>query len=103
MTNLDEKPECPLCGPNAELNLKELERYLIAEALRRTNGHVISAAKLLGVGKTTLYRKMKRIALHLDNLSNTQQENPHVCPEAGIMRALAEDDRGFSPSRALAR
>lgn len=103
MTNLDEKPECPLCGPNAEINLKELERYLIAAALRRTNGHVISAAKLLGVGKTTLYRKMKCLALHADNLSNTHQENPHVCPGGGIMLALAEDDGGLSPSRVPAQ
>ena len=34
------------------------EAKLIREALRRTNGKVPEAAKLLGIGRATLYRKL---------------------------------------------
>lgn len=37
--------------------LAELERLVIAEALRRANGNAEYAAKLIGVGKMTIYRK----------------------------------------------
>ena len=35
------------------------ERDAIFEALRVTGGDKLMAAELLGIGKTTLYRKMK--------------------------------------------
>ena len=34
------------------------ERKLIKEALARTNGNVPEAAKVLGIGRATLYRKL---------------------------------------------
>ena len=37
----------------------KMERRAIREALRQTNGDKIMAARLLGIGKTTLYRKLK--------------------------------------------
>ncbi|MCE9554817.1 MAG: sigma 54-interacting transcriptional regulator [Planctomycetes bacterium] len=42
----------------ASLNLEEMERHNISEALRRTGGNVVDAAKLLGIGRATLYRKL---------------------------------------------
>ncbi|HEX8985557.1 MAG TPA: sigma-54 dependent transcriptional regulator [Bryobacteraceae bacterium] len=42
------------------LPLEELERQAIAEALAFTRGDRARAAALLGIGRTTLYRKMKR-------------------------------------------
>jgi DNA-binding NtrC family response regulator len=36
-----------------------MEQYAILKALRRTSGDKILAAELLGIGKTTLYRKLK--------------------------------------------
>jgi DNA-binding NtrC family response regulator len=39
--------------------LAELERRAIHDALRETSGDKILAARLLGIGKTTLYRKLK--------------------------------------------
>jgi DNA-binding NtrC family response regulator len=39
--------------------LQELERLAIAQALRYTNGDRTVAAQLLGIGRTTLYRKLK--------------------------------------------
>ena len=39
--------------------LEELERRAIFRALRETGGDKLAAARLLGIGKTTLYRKLK--------------------------------------------
>ena len=39
--------------------LSELERRSIEETLRLVGGDKLTAAKLLGIGKTTLYRKLK--------------------------------------------
>ena len=39
--------------------LDELERRAIFRALRETGGDKLAAARLLGIGKTTLYRKLK--------------------------------------------
>ncbi len=39
--------------------LEELERRAIVRALRETGGDKLAAARLLGIGKTTLYRKLK--------------------------------------------
>jgi len=39
--------------------LAELERQAILTAIRKLNGDKLLAAKLLGIGKTTLYRKLK--------------------------------------------
>jgi transcriptional regulator with PAS, ATPase and Fis domain len=44
----------------AVLPLEELEKQAIAEALAYTRGDRARAAALLGIGRTTLYRKMKR-------------------------------------------
>jgi two-component system response regulator HydG len=40
--------------------LDEMERRAILRALRETNGDKLAAARLLGIGKTTLYRKLKQ-------------------------------------------
>lgn len=38
--------------------LEELEKSHIIQALQKTQGNVVSAAELLGIGKSTLYRKI---------------------------------------------
>jgi two-component system response regulator HydG len=38
----------------------EMERRFILRALKETNGDKLAAARLLGIGKTTLYRKLKQ-------------------------------------------
>jgi transcriptional regulator with PAS, ATPase and Fis domain len=47
-------------GPNNNeiVPLKELERRAILHALRETAGDKLATARLLGIGKTTLYRKL---------------------------------------------
>jgi DNA-binding NtrC family response regulator len=42
------------------LPLEELERRAILRTLRQTSGDKLAAARILGIGKTTLYRKLKQ-------------------------------------------
>ena len=42
------------------MSLSELERRAIRCALRVAQGNKVDAARLLGIGKTTLYRKLKQ-------------------------------------------
>jgi DNA-binding NtrC family response regulator len=46
--------------PSELLPLEELERRAILRTLRETGGDKLTAARLLGIGKTTLYRKLKQ-------------------------------------------
>jgi transcriptional regulator of acetoin/glycerol metabolism len=45
------------------LRFDHWERKLITEALRRTNGNVPEASKLLGLGRATLYRKIEEYGI----------------------------------------
>ena len=45
--------------PFETLEIEVWERKLIDEALRRTRGNIPEAAKLLGIGRATLYRKIE--------------------------------------------
>ncbi|RNL94542.1 sigma-54-dependent Fis family transcriptional regulator [Sinomicrobium pectinilyticum] len=47
------------------LSLKEVEQNHIQNILEYVNGNKTKAAKLLGIGLTTLYRKMEEYGLHL--------------------------------------
>jgi transcriptional regulator of acetoin/glycerol metabolism len=42
------------------LNWREMERRMISEALLKSRGNRTKAAKLLGWGRSTLWRKMKQ-------------------------------------------
>jgi DNA-binding NtrC family response regulator len=44
--------------------MAELERQTILNAITELNGDKLQAARLLGIGKTTLYRKLKDYAAH---------------------------------------
>ncbi len=50
-------------GAPAVKTLAEMEREAILEAIRTLNGDKLQAAKLLGIGKTTLYRKLKEYGI----------------------------------------
>ncbi|HOP77634.1 MAG TPA: sigma 54-interacting transcriptional regulator [Thermogutta sp.] len=45
------------------LTLKEMERVLIRDALRRHQGHRVAAARELGIHPSTLFRKMKSLGI----------------------------------------
>jgi Nif-specific regulatory protein len=53
----------PVGEESESLNLKHWEKRLIAEALRRSGGNVPEAAALLGLGRATLYYKIKQYGL----------------------------------------
>jgi transcriptional regulator of acetoin/glycerol metabolism len=64
-TNLHHGPACEdLPGLNWEspLPLAEVERHHILEVVEYTGGELTAAAHILGIGKTTLYRKLKLYA-----------------------------------------
>jgi two-component system response regulator HydG len=54
-------------GPSPQakslITLQELEKKAILQALEATGGDRLRAAKLLGIGKTTIYRKLKEYGL----------------------------------------
>jgi len=54
----------PLTEKNLPLNLDELEKIAIERALSECNGNLSRAALALGLGRSTLYRKMARHGLH---------------------------------------
>jgi len=56
-------PEVRLAPPSPVISLPETERKAISRALHATNGERAHAAKILGIGRTTLYRKMKEYGL----------------------------------------
>ncbi len=47
----------------AGLNLEAMEKHFIERALRLTDGNVTEAAKLLGISRRTLHRKLKALRL----------------------------------------
>jgi two-component system nitrogen regulation response regulator GlnG len=48
--------------------LKEMEQALIEESLRRLNGNQVQVAKLLGIDRNTLRRKIKSLKISLETL-----------------------------------
>jgi two-component system response regulator HydG len=58
----------PAAAPEEKLRdvqpLAELERRAILQAIHVLNGDKLLAARMLGIGKTTLYRKLKEYGIH---------------------------------------
>ena len=57
------RPAAPANGVSGEMEilpLEEIERLHIFKALEHTKHDIHTAALLLGIGKTTLYRKLKK-------------------------------------------
>ena len=48
------------------LSIAEMEKQAILKTIRQLNGDKLMAAKLLGIGKTTLYRKLKEYGVEDD-------------------------------------
>ena len=47
-------------GNNIGLNLASVEKHHIQKVLQHTNGYKLEAARLLGIGLTTIYRMKKQ-------------------------------------------
>ena len=58
-SNLQQDSNEKTLDSNELTTIEEMERRFILRALRETNGDKLAAARLLGIGKTTLYRKLK--------------------------------------------
>jgi DNA-binding NtrC family response regulator len=52
---------------NALRSFEEIEKDILAVAIRHTSGNLSAAASQLGLGRTTLYRKMKKYGLEEAN------------------------------------
>ena len=50
----------PACPDGPSLNLDELETWAIRQALKRSGGVIVQAARLLGIHRDTLMAKMKK-------------------------------------------
>ncbi len=50
------------------VSIAELEKHAILTAIHALNGDKLMAAKLLGIGKTTLYRKLKEYGIDEDGM-----------------------------------
>ncbi len=61
---LSPRPASDLLGcDDAAPGLVAAERAALVQALARSNGNVAGAARALGIGRATLYRRMKRVGL----------------------------------------
>jgi hypothetical protein len=61
--------------PEEPLDLSELEKITINKALARCKGDKLEAARLLGIGKTTLYRKIAAYGI--------EPQHTLICPSCG--------------------
>ena len=58
-----QQDEWPRATSAPILSIADLERQAILDTIRQLNGDKLMAAKLLGIGKTTLYRKLKEYGI----------------------------------------
>jgi len=63
ITSADIPDEAPGAGTLAGASLEQIEKRAIRETLRLTAGNREKAAKMLGIGERTLYRKLKEYGL----------------------------------------
>jgi excisionase family DNA binding protein len=52
----------PPSSPAPITTLEELERQAVLDAIRQMNGDKVRAARALGIGKSTLYRRLQKYA-----------------------------------------
>jgi DNA-binding NtrC family response regulator len=57
--------------------LEEIESEIIRMAISRYDGHMSEVARRLGIGRSTLYRKLKELGLEGDeNAANEASDEP---------------------------
>ena len=55
--------EKPAYSDHGRASLKDMERRVIEETIRKTGGHISNTAKILGIRRNTLYSKLKKYAI----------------------------------------
>jgi two-component system response regulator HydG len=78
---------------NGVVPMVTMEKRAILRALRRTNGDKILAAKLLGIGKTTLYRKVKEY-----NIQFPPKSGDSFAPTSDLPSAINSSEIKSGPS-----
>jgi DNA-binding NtrC family response regulator len=63
-------------------SLPEAERRIILDTLQRTDGNKTAAARILGIGLRTLYRKLEQYGQH-EQHEQHEQRDPHDRHEQG--------------------
>ena len=58
--------------------MNRIERQAILEALEKTSGNVVAAARILGVGQATVYRKIKRYRVNLKQFRKLSGRNKTI-------------------------
>ncbi len=76
--------------------LRELERRAIERALRAANGSVTKAAKLLGIGRATLYRRLASPEM-ADIRARRGTEPDVTAPPQGPMSSFSQATMGREP------
>ena len=61
-------------GKRPVFSLEEIEAYVIEKALTACHGSAARAARLLRIGRATLYRKMERSGLHIERFRQMEAE-----------------------------
>lgn len=64
-TRIDPRPLGDMLGPAVPASFDDADRAVLRQALARAGGNVSSAARLLGIGRATFYRRMERVGLSL--------------------------------------
>ena len=57
------RPLADVLGTGEQGSFKDSERAVLRQALARSNGNVAQAARLLGIGRATMYRRMERVGM----------------------------------------
>jgi transcriptional regulator of acetoin/glycerol metabolism len=52
-------------GPDGVRPMREYEKEMMLRALAQTRGSVTDAARVLGIGRTTFYRRAKKFSIPL--------------------------------------
>lgn len=60
---LTSRDELPLTEVASPLQMRSIEKDAIVKALSQSSGNVVRAARILGLGQATVYRKMKRYGI----------------------------------------
>lgn len=55
--------------PSKEFNVRHNERCLIEKVLGQTQHNITEAAKLMGIGRSTFYRKLKKYEIQMEDAS----------------------------------
>lgn len=60
---LDPRPLADVLGTGMQASFEDSERAVLRQALARSGGKVAAAARLLGIGRATFYRRMERVGM----------------------------------------